>query len=124
VTLSVYDTSPQTYPIRKLKRPWTEAAATWNAYDAGKAWEVAGARGALDRDTATAATVTSTSAGKVTLVVDRAVVQGWVDDPSSNNGLIIADPTNANGADFYSREAADGSQRPQLTVNTTAPTTK
>jgi uncharacterized protein YfiM (DUF2279 family) len=52
------------------------------------------------------------------------MVQGWVDDPSSNNGLIIADPTNANGADFYSREAADGSQRPQLTVNTTAPTTK
>jgi hypothetical protein len=52
------------------------------------------------------------------------VVQGWVDDPSTNYGIIIADPNNTNGADFYSREAADASQRPQLTVNTSAPATR
>lgn len=124
MTLSVSDPSTQSYPLRKLKRAWAESAATWNAYDVGKAWEVAGARGTLDRETATVGSVTPTSVGKVTVTLDRAVVQGWVDDPSTNYGIIIADPNNTNGADFYSREAADASQRPQLTVNTSAPATR
>jgi glucose/arabinose dehydrogenase len=124
MTLSVSDPSTQAYPLRKLKRAWAESAATWNAYDVGKAWEVAGARGTLDRETATVGSVTPTSVGKVTVPLDRAVVQGWVDDPSTNYGIIIADPNNTNGADFYSREAADASQRPQLTVNTSAPATR
>lgn len=124
VTLSVSDPSTQTYPFRKLKRPWTESAATWNAYDAGKAWEVAGAKGTLDRDAATAGAVTPTSTGRLTVTLERAVVQGWVDDPTSNYGIIIADTTNTNGVDFYSREATDATLRPQLNVNTSAPSTR
>lgn len=37
---------------------------------------------------------------------------------------IIADTTSTNGADFYSREAADTTLRPQLAVNTAAPPTR
>nr|MBA2713232.1 DNRLRE domain-containing protein [Rubrobacteraceae bacterium] len=124
ITLGVSDTSPQAYPFRKLKRPWAESAATWSIYDVGKAWEVAGAKGALDREAATVGSVTPTSTGRLTVTLDRAVVQGWVDDPTSNNGIIIADTTNTNGADFYSREATDATLRPQLTVNTAASATR
>ena len=57
-------------------------------------------------------TITPSSTGKLTFVLDRAVVQGWVNDPATNHGIIIADTANTNGVDFYSREATDSSQRP------------
>lgn len=121
ITLNVMDPSTQTYPVFGLKRPWSESAVTWNAYDAGKAWEVSGARGTLDKNSAVAGSVTPSLAGKVTITLDRAVVQGWVNDPSTNHGIVIAESANTNGADFSSREAADASLRPQLTINTTSP---
>jgi glucose/arabinose dehydrogenase len=121
ITLNVSDPSTQTYTASELKRPWVESAATWNAYDIGKPWEVAGAKGSLDRQSIVAGTTTTpSSTGRLTFALDPAVVQRWVNDPASNQGIIIADAANSNGVDFYSREAVDSSQRPQLTVNLTA----
>jgi len=49
------------------------------------------------------------------------VVQSWVDNAASNNGIIIANATNTDGFDFSSREATRGNLGPQLNVTYTAP---
>ncbi len=118
ITLTVTDSSSQTYEAYMLKRAWVEWTATWNNYDSGKPWEVAGAKGSLDRDAAVAGTITPLAKGKRTFTLNPAVVQSWVDNPASNHGIIIADTANTDGFDFYSREAApDATQQPQLTIN-------
>jgi Domain of unknown function (DUF5122) beta-propeller len=121
VTLSVSNNpSTQTYEAYALKRAWVESLATWNSYAAGLPWEVAGAKGSLDRETTVASTITPFATGEQTFALSPSLVQRWVDDPASNQGIIIADAANADGFDFYSRESADGSQRPRLTVKVEA----
>jgi hypothetical protein len=43
-----------------------------------------------------------------------------VDNPASNNGIIIANETNTDGFDFSSREATLKSNSPQITVTYSA----
>jgi hypothetical protein len=45
-----------------------------------------------------------------------AAVQSWVDNPSANRGLIIANASVTDGADFDSSEAATAGNRPRLTI--------
>jgi hypothetical protein len=48
-------------------------------------------------------------------------VQAWINDASTNYGVIIQDYGVSSGADFDSREVANASQRPKLIVNYEAP---
>ena len=49
------------------------------------------------------------------------LIEGWIDNPSINNGFILQDYTNAaDGADFDSREVTSASSRPKLTVTYTS----
>ena len=120
VTLNVADPSAQTYQAYELKRPWVESAATWQLYAAAKSWQIAGAKGSLDRGATEVGTVSPSATGKQTFALSPAVVQSWVDNPSSNNGIIIANATNADGFTFSSRESTTSSLRPQLNVTYTA----
>jgi len=53
----------------------------------------------------------------VALNVDGvAAVQGWVDSPGTNHGIIIADSTASNGGDMRSSEYGTASLRPKLTI--------
>jgi hypothetical protein len=117
VTLTVTNSSTQTYQAYALKRAWAESEVTWNSYAAGGPWEVAGAKGSPDREATVAGTVTPSATGERTFVLSAAVVQRWVDNPTTNQGIIIANATNSNGFDFYSRESSTSSQRPRLTLN-------
>jgi hypothetical protein len=119
VTLNVENSSAQTYQAYELKRPWVESAATWQLYAAAKSWQIAGAKGSLDRGTTVVGTVSPSATGKQTFALSPAVVQSWVDNPSSNNGIIIANATNADGFTFSSRESTTSSLRPQLNVTYT-----
>src|SRR5215211_5603244 len=127
VTLSVTTASPQSYQAYVLNKPWVESSATWNVYSSGKPWEVAGAKGSLDKEATVAGTITPSVKGKNTLTLPLAVVQGWVDNPATNQGIIIANPASTRGFNFNSREDNDPNQRPQLTLdlipNTTPPET-
>jgi hypothetical protein len=123
VTLSVTTASPQTYQGYVLKRPWVEPAATWNVYSSGKPWEVAGAKGSLDKEATVAGTITPSLKGKNTLTLPLAVVQGWVDNPSTNQGIIIANPSSTRGFNFNSREVSDPTRRPKLTLDLNPDTT-
>jgi hypothetical protein len=121
VTLNVTTASSQTYQAYVLKKPWVESAATWNVYSSGKPWQVAGAKGSLDREATVAGSITPSVKGKNTLTLPLAVVQGWVDNPATNQGIIIANPSSTRGFNFNSREVADPTRRPQLTLNLSPP---
>jgi hypothetical protein len=117
VTLAVSNPSLDTYEAYALRRAWVESEVNWNSYAAGGPWELAGARGSLDRDATAVGSVTPSSTGEQTFDLPASLVQRWVDDPSSNSGLVLADTINTDGADFYSREVSDSSLHPRLTVN-------
>jgi hypothetical protein len=120
ITLNVTNGSKTTYQLYALKRSWVESAATWQLYAANNPWEVAGAKGSLDRGTQVGS-VPAPKVGKQTFTLPASVVQGWIENPSSNQGIIIANATNTDGFDFSSREVATSGDRPQLNVTYTAP---
>jgi hypothetical protein len=119
--LNVTGTSTQTYQAYELKRPWVESAATWQLYASGSPWEVAGAKGALDRGVQVGS-ISPAILGKQTFTLSAPVVQRWIDDPSSNNGIIIANATNNDAFDADSRESTSAGNRPQVTVTYASPT--
>jgi hypothetical protein len=117
VTLTVTDPSPETFEAYSLERPWAETEATWNASAAGEPWEVAGARGSLDRQAQLAGTITPSATEEQTFPLSPEVVQRWVDDPASNQGIVLEDDLGHwNGFAFYSGEADAEGLRPRLTV--------
>ena len=79
------------FNIYQSRRTWNGAQATWNVYSTGNSWTTAGAQ-------STASDIYPTSLGVIhdggvantyyetTLNVSGvAIVQGWVNNPSSNN---------------------------------------
>ena len=122
VTVNVTNPSTQTYQIYDLKRPWVESAATWLQYASGGAWEVAGAKGSLDRGSQVGS-LSAPTTGTRTVSLSPALVQRWLDNPASNQGIIIANATNSDGVDFYSRQVGDASLRPTLSMNYSGTTT-
>ncbi len=120
IAVDVTNTSGQDYEFYELNKPWLENQATFNEYASGQSWEVAGADGSSDRGSTILGAIIGSPAGPHTVALNAAgvaVVQGWVDTPSSNNGFIILDYINAtNGLDFSSREAGLVTARPMLTI--------
>ena len=102
----------QVYELYKVKSSWAEGTATWNVKPA---WDTV-ILGNMGPTTAPANyTVALNPSGK-------SVVQGWVNTPSSNYGLVIRDSVNADGLDFDSSEGATKLHRPMLTVCYNPPT--
>ena len=104
-----------------MKRNRCESQATWNQYANGNNWSAAGADGAGDFAPTVLGQLSTTRTGghKITLNADGvAALQGWINDPATNHGLIIKDYTKAtDGLDFRSRETSKASQRPKLIVS-------
>jgi len=119
ITVNVTNTSNANYEFYQLQRPWVEGEATWNEYASGQGWQVAGADGSGDRGSTVLGAITASSTGLKTISLNAdgvAVVQSWVDNPSSNHGFIILDYINSNGLDFSSRETGTVSNRPKLAM--------
>jgi hypothetical protein len=79
-------------------------------------WATAGAKGATDRGPQIAS-VTPTNIASYTFSIPASVVQGWLNVPSSNNGIVLTDQTNFDGFVFDTRE---GASPPKLTINYTS----
>lgn len=126
ITFNVVNVSPQTYEAYALKRPWVEGQATWNVYATGAAWEIPGARGASDRGSTVLGALTGSATGLYSFSLNGsgvALVQSWVNTPSQNHGLILADAANTDGVDLSSSEAGTASLRPKLSVTYVPPAT-
>ena len=128
-TLSVTvtnQTSGAGYSLFAASRTWSETEATWRNAAAGAAWASAGARGASDHATTVLGTLLPTAVGAYTINLNAAgvaVVQAWVNTPSSNHGFVIDAATNQDGLGFASSDATPASTRPRLVVSYEAPTT-
>jgi hypothetical protein len=120
ITFNVANTSSDSYELYEMKRSWIETEATWDEYASVLSWEIPGADGSADRGSTVLGTMTGPALEITTNSLNSdgvAVVQSWVDNPSSNHGFICLDYINAdNGMDFSSREAEIVSNRPKLTV--------
>lgn len=88
---------------------------------AGRAGSVpgAGAMGATDRGATALGALAPGGLGVTTFNLNAtgvALVQSWVDSPAGNRGLIIADASITDGANFDSSEVATPANRPKLTI--------
>jgi PKD repeat protein len=121
ITLNITDISQATYEIYNIKRPWIEDAATWNVFAFGQDWEVAGASGSADRGFKVLGHLVGSKLGSNLTYLNAdgvAMLQSWLDDPSTNHGFIFQDYFNhSNGIHFSSRETASAAERPKLTVS-------
>jgi hypothetical protein len=119
LTIYVTDRSDQPYQVYELMRPWVENQATWNVYATGSNWSFAGAKGSLDRSSTVVVTVTASAVGSYTLTLNSSgldMVQSWVDTPSANNGIIVANTTSSDLLVFSTRHVSTRANRPRLTV--------
>ncbi len=87
--------------VLKVTAPWDEMGVTWNNQPAADTGSAAGSF-QLTNDLCTRGTLLNTG-----------LVQGWVDDPGSNFGVMLYPPAGAGDVNFSSRE---GPNPPQLFV--------
>lgn len=124
--LNILNISSGPYFCYGLLRPWEQLQATWIDALIASAWATAGALGAADRDSLTLCTISAPVTGPLTvnLNVDGiAMVQSWVDGSAPNHGMVIADSTTSDGADFDSSESANAMNRPKFEIVYTVPVT-
>ncbi len=103
------------YLLYAVKRPWVEAEATWNQFAAGQPWQSPGGTGADDRETEPMGQLSTT--GQITFDDNGlSVIQKWIDEPATNHGFMIYNPTANDAIEFISREAITLAHRPLLTL--------
>jgi len=113
--------------VYKLNRNWNENQLNWNRASGGNNWQIAGANGIADRDqtfVASSYVWLHHSTGYHTFDI-KDLVQGWINNPSSNDGVILAprkDEGKNNSFDIYSHESSVTDGRPCLMVEYTTPT--
>ncbi|MFF3290685.1 DNRLRE domain-containing protein [Streptomyces sp. NPDC003023] len=124
-TTTTTGTSGAVYEVHALNRAFDEAAASWNKATATTSWTTPG--GDMDPAVAdTVGTVTNDPARQSWNVTSLA--QGWVSDPTSDNGLAIRlqDESSTGPQErtiFLSSEAEEPQLRPQLVVTYLAKST-
>jgi hypothetical protein len=124
ITLGVTNPSRDTYELYEMKRDWVETEATWSDYSTGNPWQHPGARAASDRGEDVLGAISASSTGLYVINLNGGgvgLIQRWVDDPSTNHGVIIADYGEGDGVQFDSRHTSTASHRPKLTVVLAAP---
>jgi hypothetical protein len=99
---------------------WVETQATWNVYSTGNLWTAAGG----DFNAAAISdSVNINAVGYHTFRINASVVQKWIDDETSNKGIMmkITDESVIGDLLIAVSENTTGSFRPRLTVYYTAP---
>ena len=124
INITINNSSGGTYQIYALNRDWNELEATWNNTATGVPWQIAGAKGALDRDATLLGIFPVGSTGTILATLNAsgtARVQSWVDSPATNHGLIVVSTASGDGVYFRSSEYATASERPRITITYNPP---
>ncbi|MBC7224753.1 MAG: DNRLRE domain-containing protein, partial [Anaerolineae bacterium] len=120
LALYVYDRSNASGLVAQVYgvlRQWTEHQATWQLAAVANPWEVAGCDGPTDRASIITDQVVWDTIGAWHEFDITPLVQGWVDNPASNYGLIIKPLAGTNVQyNAYSSEYPISDFRPKLTV--------
>ena len=104
IEANVTNTTPDRYQVYKLNpaEAWVENAVTWNRRSASSAWtapnEPFSSDDDLDQDVLTAINAPSSGRRFITLPVE--LVQGWLGDPATNQGVAFFNTVSRNGLDF------------------------
>lgn len=120
--------------INPVLQNWSESQATYNIFATGSSWNSQGAGGSGTDITTTGNTTfgqlsgTLVAAGGTLTTTVTTMVQNWLSGAVTNNGLRLSGPANrANPITFYSKEEADASRHPKLSITyfpcLTTPTT-
>jgi hypothetical protein len=120
ITLSIFNRSNDTYQMFEIIRNWVESESTWNRYRVGLNWQIPGAFGSQDRGATSIGFFSPNGTGTYSIKLNGAglaLVQSWVDNPTDNHGIIIANGNATDGADFYSSEVITANNRPKLTIS-------
>jgi hypothetical protein len=88
--------NPVTLASYQLLKPWSEGEATWMQAAAGASWEMPGAMGPSDRAATATDTLTASGGGTWAWFDVTELVQGWLDDPGTNHGVLILGSGNVN----------------------------
>jgi hypothetical protein len=104
--------------IFEILRPWQEASATWKTAYSGVSWNTPGCQApGIDRAAIAGAIATlQPSTGWLSWDITD-LVQGWVDDPSTNYGMILV-PTQFRPKTEYAFASSEAyfSVRPRLAI--------
>lgn len=119
IQLNATSASSKSFPLYVMNRAWDELAATWNQASSGNPWSVAGASGAADHGSTAIGQITPTKKGLAQIVLNQAgiaALQAWVNNPSSNFGVILQNYAITDGFQITTSETSTVSQRPKLTI--------
>jgi hypothetical protein len=123
ITVNVTNTSAAPgFNLLAMRTGWIEDQATWIGPTTDSTWEEPGVTDPSDFDPTVLGTMTGTATGPLSVLLNsagRAVVAGWLADPASNHGLLIANPANENSLRFDSREGTTPANRPKLSIDFT-----
>src|SRR5829696_2561327 len=117
--LNVTNSSTNTYKVFVMKKDWVEGEATWNMYQTSSVWDLAGGRGATDRQAPAIASIAPDSTGVEYFDLGAAFDQqvgDWMSGEEANNGIQLMNTDAPDGFDFSTHEVATDSQRPQLII--------
>lgn len=123
VTIHVVNESQgRGYSFFEMKRPWSEADATWLQAAPQQFWRSPGIKAGLERGVEPLGTIAPRMKGALTVLLSPAaegVLQGWIRKPETNHGFVLANDTVSDGFKFHSREAFPHELRPKLKLEYT-----
>lgn len=101
----------------RLLEDWEELEATWTNRRKGQRWTAAGAAPPMSAFPLAQASLAARDTGLFTVSLPATLVQSWVDQPSSNFGVVmISTSPDGRGGVFDSRDSDNTNLRPQLTI--------
>ena len=125
--LLMFNTDANPFEVSHVLRDWSEDQVTWNQFRDNQSWQSSGAKGIDDRgivlgkvDARETGSIVIISAGPNLIQLDDdgvAVVRGWIEDPSTNNGILVASNVAIDRSIVLnSKEAESVEERPALNL--------
>jgi hypothetical protein len=100
---------------------WNPTTATYNNFGSSAGVQFGSDTGVSALDTQSVPYTGPGDNGYVTWTITAATIQGWIDNPASNNGLVVNNVNNGGGDLIF--VSSESSNSPQLTFTVPEPST-